>query len=289
MNARQLNHWLESSNQSRCSTLVRKPLLMGIVNITPNSFSDGGAYLVADKALTHALRLAEQGADIIDLGGESTKPGVQDVSLDEELQRVIPVIERIRMYSDVCISIDTYKPLVMNAAVNAGANLINDVYALRQDGALAMAAQLDVPVCLMHMQGQPRTMQDRPEYKKGIMYALNDFFVERVHACTAGGIATNRLIIDPGFGFGKRMQDNMAMLRELRQLHDFALPILLGVSRKSSIGVLLNKPAHERVIGSVALAVHGVLNGAQIIRAHDVDETKQALQVIEAIYATGNT
>ncbi len=256
---------------------------MGVVNITSDSFSDGGSYLDEDKAVAQALLLINQGADIIDLGGESTKPGAEEISLTAELDRVIPVIKKIRAVSDICISIDTYKPEVMQAAINSGASLINDIYALQQPGSLVMAAQLGVPVCLMHMQGKPKTMQDSPYYKKGLMNELFDFFTRRLQECEAVGIAKNRLLIDPGFGFGKKISDNMVLLKKINELKEFNLPILLGVSRKSTIGALLNKEVNERLIGSIAIAVYAALEGVSILRVHDADETKQALDIITAI------
>lgn len=259
---------------------------MGVINVTSDSFSDGGYYLNSDKAYAQALHLINQGADILDIGGESTKPGAEEVSLELELERVIPVIKKIRVHSDVCISIDTYKPEVMQAAVDAGANIINDIYALRQKGSLAMAARLAVPVCLMHMQGKPKTMQNNPSYAQGVLDDLFDFFTSRLDACLQAGISRERLLIDPGFGFGKKVVDNMTLLRKLTALQTFNLPILLGVSRKSTIGAVLNKEVNERLIGSVALAVYAALQGVGILRVHDVDETKQALEMIKAIYHT---
>ena len=259
---------------------------MGVLNVTADSFSDGGMFLSIDRACEHAFDLISHGADIIDIGGESTKPGAQQVPLDVELGRVIPVIERIRRDSDVCISIDTYKPTVMAAAVLAGANIINDIYALRQDGALAMVAQLGVPVCLMHMKGQPETMQHNPYYPDGLVSELINFFLERIQACLAVGINKEQLILDPGFGFGKLVADNLNLLHNLNAFKKLGCPLLLGVSRKSTIGAILNKRVNDRLVGGIALAVYAALNGVGIIRTHDVDETNQALLVINAIYQT---
>ena len=283
MNAQQFEHWLGQTSQCSSSPIFRKPLIMGIVNVTADSFSDGGIYLSADKACEHAFQLIEQGADIIDIGGESTKPGAVPVPLDIELERVIPVIQQLGQYTNVCLSIDTYKPEVMKAAVEAGAHLINDIYALRQDGALAMAAKLSVPVCLMHMQGRPQTMQENPQYNDGIIHELTQFFSERIEACLAAGLEKNRLIIDPGFGFGKQVVHNMNALNHIKKLHHFSLPLLLGVSRKSTLGALLNKEVDERLIAGIAVAVYAALNGVAMIRTHDVDETRQALHIIDAI------
>lgn len=278
----QFEDWLKQSSQS--STSFKKPLIMGILNTTTDSFSDGGLFLSPEKACEHAHRLIEQGADIIDIGGESTKPGALEVPLDVELERVIPVIQQLRKHSDVCISIDTYKPGVMRAAVDAGANLINDVYALRQEYALSIAAQLSVPICLMHMQGKPQSMQLNPDYIQPVMDEIIQFFNERVKACVSAGIDKNRLILDPGFGFGKQVSHNMSLLRHIKQLQQFALPLMLGVSRKHTLGVLLDKKVHERLIGGIAIAVYAALNGVGILRTHDADETAQAFKIIDAIY-----
>lgn len=283
MNAHQFDNWLVQEHQLSPSRF-KKPLLMGIVNVTSDSFSDGGLYLAEDKAIRYALHLIEQGADIIDVGGESTKPGALQVPLDRELERVIPVIEQLRQHTDVCISIDTYKPDVMKAAINAGAHLINDIYALRQEGALSMAAQLSAPICLMHMQGMPQTMQTNPVYKDGVVQDVVDFFAERIHACNEVGIEKNRLLLDPGFGFGKQVVHNMALLRQLDDLKQLNIPLLLGMSRKSTIGTLLNKEVDKRLVGSITLAVYSALKGVRILRVHDVDETNQALQMLDAIY-----
>lgn len=256
---------------------------MGILNVTSDSFFDGGHYDTVEKAVEQALILVSQGADIIDIGGESTKPGALPVTLEEELSRVIPVIETIRKHSDVCISIDTYKASVMEAAVSAGANIINDIYALRKPDSLSMAAQLGVPVCLMHMQGEPHNMQQNPCYPEGVMTDLRQFFYGRFKACEQAGINKNLIIIDPGFGFGKTVRDNLELLKQIEQLNGFDSPLLLGVSRKSTIGAILGKEVGERLIGSISLSVYASFKGVRIIRAHDVGETYQALQMIEAI------
>jgi dihydropteroate synthase len=284
VNAKQLDHWLKKAGETSLSSIFRKPLIMGILNVTADSFSDGGTYLSVNKACDHAYKLIQQGADIIDIGGESSKPGASPVSLDVELDRVIPVIQKIRQYSDVCISIDTYKPEVMKAAVEAGAHLINDIYALRQDGALAMAAHLSVPVCLMHMKGRPQTMQNSPCYNHGVMNELLVFFAKRIEACISAGIEKNNLILDPGFGFGKEDIHNMNILHHLETLYHFDIPILLGVSRKSTLGRLLNKDVDGRLTAGIAVAVYAAMKGVAIIRTHDVDETIQALHIIDAIH-----
>nr|WP_276559050.1 dihydropteroate synthase [Fluoribacter dumoffii] len=256
---------------------------MGILNVTPDSFSDGGQFLSLGRACEHAFHLVSQGADLIDVGGQSTRPGAQTVPIDVEIKRVVPVIEQIRAASDICISIDTNKPEVMEAAVNAGANFINDVYALRTPGALEIAAKLAVPVCLMHMQGEPHNMQHEPHYPKGVLVEITRFFAERIAACERAGIKKSNLILDPGFGFGKQVQDNLLLVKNLDSFATFGMPLLLGVSRKSTIGAVLAKGVGERLIGSIAVAVYAALKGAGIIRTHDVDETNQALHMIAMI------
>ncbi|AUH71572.1 dihydropteroate synthase [Legionella sainthelensi] len=283
MNSKQFMSWLQHQHQLMPDSLPEKPLIMGILNVTPDSFSDGGQFLSINHACEHAFQLITQGVDIIDIGGQSTRPGAQQISLDAELKRVIPVIEQIRSDSDICISIDTNKPEVMEAAVNAGANLINDVYALRSVGALAMAAKLAVPICLMHMQGEPENMQNEPYYSEGVLPAIRNFFKERITECERQGINRQNIILDPGFGFGKRVQDNLLLVKKLDIFASFGLPLLLGASRKSTIGVILGKEVDDRLIGSIAVAVYAALKGVGIIRTHDVDETKQALHMINMI------
>jgi dihydropteroate synthase len=287
VNSQQFADWLERKSQPATSVLFEKPLIMGILNLTTDSFSDGGVFLQKEKACEHALHLIAQGADIIDVGGESSKPGARAISLDMELARVIPVIEYIRRNSEVCISIDTYKPEVMQAAVQAGANIINDIYALRQEGALPMAVQLKVPVCLMHMQGQPQDMQKNPSYPYGVMNDIVQFFSTRIAACLQAGVDKRDLILDPGFGFGKRVADNLNLIHHLKKVQQFNLPLLLGVSRKSTIGVLLGKEVEDRLIGGLTFAIYAALEGVGIIRTHDPDETSQALRIIDAISHAG--
>lgn len=287
MTPEQFNGWLEQKSQPSTSIGFQKPLIMGVLNVTSDSFYDGGCFLSLDRACEQAFNLVAHGADIIDIGGESTKPGAIELPLDIELSRVIPVIQEIRNNSNICISIDTYKPEVMDAAVQAGANIVNDIYALRQEGALAMASKLDVPVCLMHMQGQPQNMQQDPYYPDGVLMDVMEFFTERLDACKLAGINHKRLILDPGFGFGKRVRDNLNLIYNLRELNSFNLPVLLGVSRKSTIGIILNKEVDKRLIGSISLAVFAALQGIGIVRTHDVDETHQALKMIKAVYEAG--
>ena len=260
------------------------PVVMGIVNITPDSFSDGGVYSDFKLACQHVDFMVEQGALIIDVGGESTRPGADEVTAEKELERVIPIIEYIAKKHDVWISIDTSKPEIMEQAVNAGANMINDVRALQLPGALAMAATLDVPICLMHMQGEPQTMQDAPEYQD-IMNEVIAFFELRIAYCEAAGIERERLILDPGFGFGKTLAHNYRLLATLPRLHEFHLPLLIGLSRKSMIGNLLGRDTEQRLAGSLAGALIAAQQGAQILRVHDVPETVDVLKVMSETMA----
>lgn len=262
---------------------LRRPAIMGILNITPDSFSDGGVFLSHENAIAQALQMAQEGADIIDIGGESTRPGAAPVSLQEEIDRVIPVIESLRGQLSLPISIDTSKPAVMRAAVSAGAGFINDVLALREEGALAAAAALKVPVCLMHMQGEPRTMQDNPRYND-VVADVADFLSARLQAAQAAGIPPEWLVIDPGFGFGKSLEHNLELLRGLGKLKNLGAPILAGLSRKSMIGKALGLPVEQRLHASVALAVMAVQNGAGIVRVHDVGPTVDALRMWSAVH-----
>ncbi|MFY8299394.1 dihydropteroate synthase [Pseudoalteromonas sp. SS15] len=261
---------------------LNKPIIMGIVNVTPDSFSDGGNYNSVEDAFKQAMRLIEEGAGILDIGGESTRPGAPDVALQEELQRVIPVIKRIREASDCVISIDTSKAAVMEAAIEAGADIINDVRALQEPGALEVAAKYsDVPVCLMHMQGQPRTMQTNPTYEN-LISDINQFFEERVLTCSKAGINQNRIILDPGFGFGKTLTHNFEILEKFNAFSTLGLPLLAGLSRKSMFGQLLNRETSERVAASLAGALLCAQKGAHIIRVHDVKETADVIGVWQA-------
>jgi dihydropteroate synthase len=257
--------------------------IMGILNITPDSFSDGGIFFARDTAVTHALAMVEEGADIIDVGGESTRPGAQAVSVQEELDRVIPVIEAIARAVPVPISIDTSKPEVMRAAIAAGAGFVNDVRALREPDAVEAVAALQVPVCLMHMQGEPRSMQHNPVYTD-VVGEVRDFLRERIEACVAAGIPRQRLIVDPGIGFGKTVEHNLELLRRLDELRALGAPILAGLSRKSMIGALLGQPVAQRLHASVALALIAVQNGATMLRVHDVRATREAIRMYEAVY-----
>ncbi len=261
---------------------------MGVLNVTPDSFSDGGRYAARASALRHAERMVADGAAIIDVGGESTRPGADDVSEQEELDRVIPAIEAIRAAIDAPISIDTSKPGVMRAAVAAGATMINDVCALQTEGALAAAVELQCPVCLMHMQGRPRTMQENPQYDD-VVRDVTQFLRDRMAKCSEAGLSEDLIVVDPGFGFGKTPEDNIELLANLRQLHDLGRPLLIGVSRKSTLGLITGREVGGRLAASLAAAVLAVREGVHIIRAHDVAETVDALQVARAVMEAGNS
>jgi dihydropteroate synthase len=262
-----------------------RPRVLGIVNVTPDSFSDGGAHDTLEAAVAHGLRLAEEGADALDIGGESTRPGADEVPLEEELRRTIPVIERLARETSLPISIDTSKPEVMRAAVAAGAGLINDVYALRREGALDAAAELGVPVVLMHMLGEPRSMQQQPEYDDVVAH-VHRFLAERIFAAEMAGIAKKRIVVDPGFGFGKTLQHNLTLLSQLERFTELGVPLLAGLSRKRSIGELTGREdARERVYGSVAAHLIAAQRGAMLLRVHDVAATVDALKVWAAVAA----
>jgi len=255
---------------------------MGVLNVTPDSFSDGGRFAGRDEALGHARRMIEEGAAIIDVGGESTRPGAPPVTLAEELERVIPPIEALRRESAVFISVDTSKPEVMRAACDVGADIINDVRALAEPGSMAVAASSRAGICLMHMRGEPRTMQDAPPYDDATA-EVSSYLAGRIAACRAAGIDSARLVVDPGFGFGKRLVDNLALLNQLDRLKELGLPIAVGLSRKSMLAKLTGRDVGERTAGSVALAAIAVLNGARIVRAPDVAATVDAIRVAAAV------
>ncbi|WP_336987911.1 dihydropteroate synthase [Aeromonas hydrophila] len=259
------------------SLSLERPHVMGILNVTPDSFSDGGHFNQLERAMTHARQMVAEGATLIDIGGESTRPGAPDVSEQEELDRVIPVVERMVAELEVMISLDTSKAAVMREGCSAGAHLINDVRALLEPGALAAAAVANVPVCLMHMQGQPRTMQAEPHYDD-LLGEVRAFFDERITACLAAGIEREQLLLDPGYGFGKTLAHNYQLLAQQEKLLDYQLPLLVGMSRKSMIGNLLGCPVDERLAGSLACALIGMQRGARIIRVHDVRATMDALR-----------
>ena len=258
------------------------PRIMGVLNVTPDSFSDGGDFIAPEKAIARAVQMVEEGAAIIDVGGESTRPGAPPVSLENELQRVIPVVEALCATVPVPISIDTRKPEVMQAAVAAGAGLINDVNALQEPGAVEMAASLEVPVCLMHMQGSPETMQDAPVYAD-VIDEVTAFLVARAGDCIQQGISRDRILLDPGFGFGKTTTHNLLLLQQLQRLVEIGFPVLVGLSRKSLIGKVLGLPVDKRLYPGVALAVLAVWKGASLVRCHDVQATREAIEMCQAV------
>ena len=260
-----------------------KSRVMGVLNVTPDSFSDGGRFLSADAAFEQAASMSQEGADIIDVGGESTRPGAQELPVQQELDRILPVIQSITARLDVAVSVDTSKPEVMQAAVASGAVLVNDVFALQREGALQTVAGLHVAVCLMHMQGQPQTMQARPHYEN-LPAEVIDFLAARVRAGSAAGIEAERMIVDPGFGIGKNDRHNLKILANLDQIRDLKLPILVGLSRKRILGNLTGKKAGQRVAAGVAAAVIAVSKGANIVRTHDVGPTVDALRVFDAVW-----
>jgi len=260
-----------------------RPQVMGIINVTPDSFSDGGMNASVDAAIAHGLRLVGEGADVLDIGGESTRPGAAEISIEEELWRVIPVIERLARETAVPISIDTSKPEVMRAAVAAGAGMVNDVYALRRNGALDTVAELGVPVVLMHMQGEPRSMQETPFYED-VVADVHRFLAERMFSAEMAGIHRNKIVVDPGFGFGKNDQHNLTLLAQLQRLTELGVPVLGGLSRKRTLGTLTGREvASERIHASVAAHLIAVQRGAMIVRVHDVAATVDALKVWNAV------
>jgi dihydropteroate synthase len=267
---------------ARESTLdLTFPQVMGILNVTPDSFSDGGRHNTLDLALRHAQAMVDAGATILDIGGESTRPGAAEVSEEEELARVVPVVEAIAQRFDVWISVDTSKAPVIREAANAGMHMINDIRSLQEPGALQAAAETGLPVCLMHMQGDPKTMQHAPHYDN-VVSQVDQYFVDQIARCVNAGIPKNKLLLDPGFGFGKNLEHNYQLLARLAEFHHFALPLLVGMSRKSMVGQLLHVSPEKRVTGSVACAVIAAMQGAQIVRVHDVKETVEAMRIVEA-------
>ncbi|ADU67828.1 dihydropteroate synthase [Pantoea sp. At-9b] len=257
------------------------PHVMGILNVTPDSFSDGGKHNSLVDALTHTNEMVNAGATIIDVGGESTRPGADEVSVEEELERVIPVVEAIAQRFEVWISVDTSKAEVIRESARVGAHIINDIRSLSEPGAMQAAAETGLPVCLMHMQGEPRTMQQAPQYQN-IVSEVDAYFTEQIARCVAAGIKKENLLLDPGFGFGKNLSHNYELLAELSHFHHFGMPLLVGMSRKSMIGQLLNVGPAQRLTGSLTCAVIAAMQGAHIIRVHDVKETVEAMRVVEA-------
>ncbi len=278
----------DTTRQLDCAGRILKldrPRVMGIVNVTPDSFSDGGAHFDIEAAVAHGLQLAGEGADVLDIGGESTRPGAEDISLEEEMRRTIPVIERLAKETSLPISIDTSKPEVMRAAVAAGAGMINDVFALRRDGALDAAAELGVPVVLMHMLGEPRSMQEALAYDD-VVGDVHRFLAGRIFAAEMAGIDKKRIVIDPGFGFGKTLQHNLQLLAQLQRFTELGMPVLAGLSRKRSIGELTGREnPHDRIHGSVAAHLIAAQRGAMLMRVHDVAATVDALKVWNAVAA----
>jgi dihydropteroate synthase len=258
------------------------PRVMGIVNVTPDSFSDGGKFSSTNLAIEHALKLAEEGADILDIGGESTRPNATPVSLQEELNRVIPVIEALSKQINIPISIDTYKPAVMQAAISAGASIVNDVRALQEDGALEVVAKTKVGVCLMHMQGTPQTMQQNPHYND-VVNEVKAFLQTRLQASIHAGVSANRILLDPGFGFGKMREHNITLLQNLESFADLGQPLLVGLSRKSVLGQVTGNDVDARLYASIAASVLSAMKGAKILRVHDVKATVEALKVVGAV------
>ena len=275
MNIDRFNTWLSNDN--------RKPLIMGILNVTPDSFSDGGRYDNSLKAVAHAIKMEEEGADIIDIGGESTRPGATPIDIEEELERVIPVIEGIRKKSNIIISIDTYKSIVAEKAISAGANVINDISGLRFDENMVhVASETQVPVIVMHMLGNPQNMQIDPFYSN-LMEELISFFQDRVDVLISNGINKNHIILDPGIGFGKTVEHNFTIIRELSRIVDLGFPVLVGPSRKSFIGKTLSLPPEDRIEGTSAAVTAAIMNGSRIIRVHDIKEILRVIKVAEKI------
>ncbi|MCB1652535.1 MAG: dihydropteroate synthase [Pseudomonadales bacterium] len=277
--------FVQPSTRLPCGNRVldlARPHVMGILNVTPDSFSDGGRFAAVDAAMRHAQAMVLAGATLIDVGGESTRPGAPVVSPQEELDRVAPVVERISRELDVIISVDTSAPIVMTEVARLGAGLINDVRSLRREGALQAAAATGLPVCLMHMLGEPGDMQDNPHYTD-LVGEVSAFLAERMAQCAAAGIASERIVLDPGFGFAKTLQHNLSLFKHMEALHALGRPLLVGVSRKSMIGQALNRPVTERLYGSLALAALAVTKGARILRVHDVAETVDVVRMIAAV------
>ena len=276
MNIGNFNDWLLS--------IEKQSLIMGILNVTPDSFSDGGKYLEKNNAINHALAMIDNGADIIDVGGESTRPFSDPVSLDEEISRVIPVIEGIRKESDVCISIDTTKSEVATAALDSGASLINDVSAMEVDPLMIdVALKFDCPIIIMHMKGTPKSMQDNPQYES-LISDIKDYLQERVDFIVSKGVNSKKIVIDPGIGFGKTVENNFEIINNLNHFTKMGFPVMLGASRKSFIGISLDLPEEDRLEGSLAANIIGLQNGAKIFRVHDVAETNKAFVIANKIF-----
>jgi dihydropteroate synthase len=279
MNGREFKDWLNLYSQNK----KNRSLIMGVLNVTPDSFSDGGHYYHHDNAVKHAIQLISDGADIIDIGGESSRPGSIPVSLDEELNRTIPILEKIREYTDCCISIDTYKSEVMQAALEAGADVINDIYALSQSNSVDVIRKYQAPVCIMHMHGVPHTMLNEEDNSLDMNQRVKCFFEEKLEFLNNAGISKKQIIIDPGIGFGKTTNQNLLLIKDLGNLQDFNIPILLGVSKKRFIGEILGKKVSERAEGTIVSNIIGLIHGARIFRVHDVAKMKDSLLMAAAI------
>lgn len=286
MNGAMLRQWCQGYQNWVTDNAFAKPLIMGILNVTPDSFSDGGCHLDLGLAKERVAQLIDEGADIIDIGGESSRPGARSVDVTAERQRVIPVIEHIRAHYDIAISVDTVKPEVMELAVEAGANMLNDIRGLRDPAMRALLCRHDnLLACAMHMLGEPKSMQDNPVYEGGVVQAVEQFFESVLQQTREDGISSQRIILDPGFGFGKSTQDNVFLLREISVFHRFRRPILLGISRKSMLGQILNRGVSERLYGAIAATVFAVMRGVAMIRTHDIEQTVQAMRMVEALAA----
>jgi len=259
---------------------LNRPLVMGILNISPDSFSDGGQYLDFDEALKRAETMIEEGVDIIDIGGESTRPGSDPVSVDEELKRITPIIKALKKNSKIIISVDTYKPRVMEQVIDMGVAMINDVFALQQPGAIDIIKKSNVGICLMHMQGTPKTMQVNPTYKD-VVNEVKSFLEERAHSLIAEGVDSERIILDPGFGFGKTFEHNITLLQNLESFQSLEFPLLVGLSRKSFIRKILSGDHDDHLSGSISAAILSILKGAKIVRVHDVKETQSAIKIMQ--------
>jgi dihydropteroate synthase len=279
MNGREFKHWLGLYPQQN----KKRSLIMGVLNVTPDSFSDGGYYYHFDNAVRHAIQLVADGADIIDIGGESSRPGSTPVGVDEELNRVMPILEKIREYTDCCVSIDTCKSEVMQATLEAGADIINDIYALSQPQAVDVIRKYQAPVCIMHMHGVPQTMVHAEDNALDMNHKVKCFFQEKLKFLDNLGISKKQIVIDPGIGFGKTTNQNLLIIKELGNLQEFNIPILLGVSKKRFIGEILGKEVNQRAEGTIASNIMGYIHGARIFRVHDVAKTKDSLVMAEAI------
>ena len=274
MNFSQFNSWLKSPSRT---------LIMGVLNLTPDSFSDGGFFNDPDKALSHCLKMINEGAHIIDIGGESTRPGSDPISIDKELDRTIPIIEKIRSTSNCVISIDSYKSIIVEAALNAGANIVNDISGLTFDNKMPkLLAKHNAPFILMHIKGRPKSMQQNPNYNNLIKEILS-FFRKQISTAKSAGIDTSNIILDPGLGFGKKIEHNFEIIRKLPQICAMGFPVLVGPSRKSFIGETLNLPINQRIEGTMASITASIINGARIVRVHDVEETRRTVAITEKI------